>query len=310
MIPDEVVNLNAIVSEFLESPELEKIRSFHPKVTIKNSLANDLLNVKGGAVHLAKVAMNLIVNAAEAMPDGGTIFIETRNQYFDQATLAYDQIEEGEYIIMEVADEGFGISEEDQEKIFEPFYSKKKLGRSGTGLGMSVIWGTVKDHNGYIDLKSEMGKGTSISIILPASRETIEGRTDGPDIDVYKGNGEQVLVVDDLEDQRVIASQIIESLGYEVASCSSGWEALTYLKSKKADLVILDMIMQDDMDGLDTFIEIRKLNPLQKAIIASGFSETHRVHKMQELGAGEYLRKPYTIAQLGRAVSAAINGTQ
>jgi PAS domain S-box-containing protein len=307
LVEHEAMNVNTIIAEFLESPEFEKIRSYHLNVNVRSSLADDLLNILGSPVHLSKVVMNLVSNAAEAMPEGGNLGISTYNQYVDSEIMGYERIHEGDYVVISVTDEGIGMSAEDHEKIFQPFFSKKVLGRSGTGLGMAVVWGTVKDHLGYIDLNSSPGKGSEFHIYLPASRdiELEEAKKTAPG--AYIGNGEKVLLVDDVPEQRQIGSEILTKLGYHVETCSSGEAALEHLKTNDMDLVVLDMIMKPGMDGLDAFLEIRKLKPKQKTIIASGFSETDRVREMQKLGAGDYVRKPYSIEVLGRAVFNAIH---
>lgn len=302
------LNVNDIIKEFLKSPEFKKIRSYHTNVDIHCSLADDLLNTMASPVHLSKVLMNLISNGAEAMPDGGTLRISTCNRHIDCEFIGYEQIREGDYVVMAIADEGVGITEEDQEKIFEPFYSKKMLGRSGSGLGMAVVWGTVKDHNGFIDIHSTIGKGTEFIIYLPTANFLMEqAPLKGPALCL--GNGEKILLVDDAPIQREIGSKILSRLGYQVETCTCGEKAVEYLKGNEVDLLILDMIMSSEMDGLDTYMEIRKFRPLQKTIIASGFSETDRVRLMQELGAGAYIRKPYSVELLGRATYEAIHGT-
>ncbi|MBW2006084.1 MAG: PAS domain S-box protein, partial [Deltaproteobacteria bacterium] len=138
----EVVNLNTIVSDYLKSPEYGKLREFHSNVKLKTDLNADLLNISGSPVHLSKTIMNLISNAAEAMPEEGTISVSTKNLYIDTPIRGYDDVKEGDYVILIVSDTGIGIPSEDIEKIFEPFYTKKVMGRSGTGLGMAVVWGT------------------------------------------------------------------------------------------------------------------------------------------------------------------------
>jgi PAS domain S-box-containing protein len=298
----EVVDLNEIVTEYLKSPELEKLRLFHPHVAIKPDLKGDLLNISGSRAHLTKTVMNLISNAAEAMKEGGTISLSTENRYIDRPIRGYDQVEEGDYVILSVSDTGVGIPAEDIDRIFEPFYTKKKIGRSGTGLGMTVVWGTVKDHKGYIDVQSTEGKGTTFTLYFPATRE---GRAKGKlllSIKEYRGKGESILVVDDVKEQRDIASTILSGLGYSVTTVSSGEEAVEYLKARTADLIVLDMIMDPGIDGLDTYREILKIHPHQKAIIASGFSETERVKEVKNLGAGQYIRKPYTMEKIGVAI--------
>ena len=205
-------------------------------------------------------------------------------------------------MVLTISDTGTGISPEDMGKIFEPFYTKKKMGRSGTGLGMAVVWGTVKDHNGYIDVQSTEGKGTTFTLYFPVTREKLAEVDSYLAIESYSGNGESILVIDDVEEQRNIASGMLEELGYSIVSVSSGEKAVEYLKTDKADLLLLDMIMEPGMDGLDTYKKILEIHPAQKVIIASGFSETDRVKAVQSLGAGAYIRKPLLLEKIGLAV--------
>ena len=298
----EVTNMNQIISSYLKSPECEKLVEFHPGVTIKSELDGNLLNIMGSPVHLLKTIMNLVSNAAEAMPDGGNIYISTKNEHIDKPIRGYDDVKEGDYVVLSVSDAGVGILPENMERIFEPFYTKKVMGKSGTGLGMAVVWGTVKDHKGYIDVQSEEGRGTTFTLYFPVTRKEIEGKQTALPVEEYMGRGQSILVVDDVEGQREIASGILEKLGYSVTSVASGEEAVEYLKDKKADLLVLDMIMDPGMDGLETYRRILELHPAQKAIIASGFSETERVKEAQRLGAGPYIKKPYTMEKIGVAV--------
>jgi CheY-like chemotaxis protein len=211
-------------------------------------------------------------------------------------------VEEGDYVVLIVSDNGMGISSRDIEKIFEPFYTKKVMGRSGTGLGLAVVWGTVKDHNGYIDVKSEDGKGSTFTIYLPATKEDLARDEQKTAPAQYIGRGESILVVDDVIAQREVATSLLTKLGYKVDAVSSGEAAVEYLRTHKADLIVLDMIMDPGIDGLDTYKRILEINPKQKAIIVSGFSETDRVHQAQALGAGAYVKKPYLLERLGLAV--------
>jgi len=298
----EPVGLNRIVTEYLQSPEFERLRSFHPGIRIETDLAEDLLPIQGSALHLSKVVMNLVSNAAEAMPCGGVIRIETFNQYVDRTIRGYDQVSEGEYIVLKVSDTGVGIAQTDIKKIFEPFYTKKIMGRSGTGLGMAVVWGTVKDHKGYIDIDSVEGKGTSFVLYFPVNRTVVKQEERKITIEHYLSKGETILVVDDVAEQRELASAMLRKLGYATETLASGEEAVEYLKHKPASLVILDMIMEPGIDGLETYRKIREHRPGQKAIIVSGFAETDSVREAQKLGAGPYLKKPYTLEKIAMAV--------
>jgi len=304
----EVVSFSDIISDYLQSPEYEKLKSYHDAIRIKTRLDNDLLNVLGSPVHLSKTFMNLISNAVESMPNGGTLRVSAENRYVDTPIKGYDDIQEGDYVVLTISDEGVGIAKTDLKRIFEPFYTKKVMGRSGTGLGMAVVWATVKDHNGYIDVESDEGQGTTFFLYFPATRKAIAKDHPHLSINDYKGDGEFLLVVDDVEEQREVAKEVLQTLGYSVASVSSGEEAIRYIKRNSADLLVLDMIMGSGIDGLDTYKKILKQCPEQKAIIASGFSETERVREAQRLGAGPYIKKPYTLEKIGTAVKEVLSG--
>jgi PAS domain S-box-containing protein len=298
----EVININHVIYEYMNSPEYEKLKSLHPDLSIATHLEDDLLNIKGSPIHLTKIIMNLATNAAEAMPNDGKITIATKNEYIEKPVRGYDEVKEGDYIVLSITDNGTGISPDDMDRIFEPFYTKKAMGRSGTGLGMAVVWGTVKDHHGYIDVQSIEGQGSIFTLYFPVTRKEIAKAESEVSIDEYKGNGESILVVDDVGKQREIATGMLSKLGYAVQSVSSGKEAVEYLQKNPADLLLLDMIMEPGINGRETYEMIKKIVPNQKAIIASGYSETDEVKKAQKLGAGNYIKKPYTLEKIGIAV--------
>jgi PAS domain S-box-containing protein len=298
----EVVNLNNIISEYLKSPEFDRLKFYHPNVQVETDLDKKLLNISGSPVHISKAIMNLVSNAAEAMPYGGKISISAKNQYIDKPIRGYDEVAEGDYVVFSISDTGVGISPEDMERIFEPFYTKKVMGRSGTGLGMAVVWGTIKDHKGYIDVKSTEEKGTTFTLYFPVTIGEAVREKSSISIEDYMGKGESILIVDDVEEQREIASGMLKKLGYSISAFSSGEEAVEYMKDKSVDLLLLDMIMDPGIDGLETYKRILEFHPNQKAIIASGFSETDRVKEAQRLGAGAYVKKPYVLENIGIAV--------
>ncbi|MBW1853058.1 MAG: response regulator, partial [Deltaproteobacteria bacterium] len=250
VVATEVVNVNDVISEYLLSPEHENLLSYHSGIHLETRLAADTLNISGSSTHLSKTVMNLISNAAEAMPEGGELSISTENRHIDRPIGTYDNVKEGDYVVLTVSDTGTGISPDDIGKIFEPFYTKKKMGRSGTGLGMAVVWGTVKDHNGYIDVQSTEGQGTTFTLYFPVTRKKLAEDESSLTIESYSGNGESILIVDDVEEQRKIASGMLKELGYSVLSVSSGEEAVEYMKTNKVVLLVLDMIMDPGMDGL------------------------------------------------------------
>ncbi|MGC9324625.1 MAG: hybrid sensor histidine kinase/response regulator [Desulfomonilia bacterium] len=296
-----VVDINTIVSDYFESPEFQRLVEYHPHIEFSKNLNGDSGHILGSEVHLGKTVMNLVSNAAEAMPKGGSVTVSTSRRCVENPIKGFDTVEPGEYVVLSVEDTGIGISEEDLKRIFEPFFTKKVMGRSGTGLGMTVVWSTVKDHHGYIDVKSTEGKGTSFSLYFPVTLREMKDRGSSMLIEEYMGR-ERVLVVDDSEDQRDIASTFLGRLGYDVAVASNGESAVEYLKHNPVEIVLLDMIMEPGIDGLDTYRKILEINPDQNALIVSGFSETDRVKQAIKLGAGGYIRKPYALKELARAV--------
>lgn len=303
-----VLNLNdAVLRDYLDSPEFKKLRSYYPQVQIKTDLNTDLMNIKGSSIHLKKAVMNLISNAAEAQPDSGCIAISTENRYLDRPLSSYEHVTEGDYVVLRVQDYGMGIAPEDMDRIFEPFYTKKVMGRSGTGLGMAVVWGTVQDHNGYINVESRLGRGTCIEMYFPITREQLPVMEEVLSLENYMGNGESVLVIDDVQEQREIATTLLARLNYQVTAVESGERAVAYLKYNPVDILLLDMIMEPGMDGLETYKQIRHIHPNQKAVIASGYAENERVKQTQRMGAGTYIRKPYTLEKIAVALRTELN---
>ncbi len=297
----EPLNFNDLVSDYLNSPEFKKLKQFHPAVTIKTNLDSNLLNITGSHVHIRKVIMNLVSNASEAIEGSGNVIISTMNRYIDRPLKGYDDVTIGEYAVLAVSDDGSGISSGDLERIFDPFYTKKVLGRSGTGLGLAVVWNVVQDHEGYIDVKSDENS-TMFELYFSITRDEISDKALSIPIKDYKGKGETILVVDDVESQREIACEMLNILGYKAKAVSSGEEAIEYLKEHTVDLILLDMIMDPGINGRETYERIIKIHPNQKAIIASGFAETDDVKEAQKLGAGQYIKKPLTLEKIGIAV--------
>lgn len=297
------VSLNTVITEYLKSPEYEKLMESHAGIFVKTRLSHDLMPIMGSVHHLSKVVMNLVSNAAEAMQEDGVIWISTRNEKINAMNTFFGEVPRGNYAVVEIEDTGVGITSEDLERIFEPFYTKKVMGKNGTGLGMAVVWSSVKDHNGYIDVKSMPGEGAAFTIYFPATNGEPEVEVAASSVADFMGRGEKVLVIDDVKDQREIATAMLLSMGYKVAGVSSGEQAIEYLKENSVDLIVLDMIMDPGMDGLDTYKRILEVSPGQKVIIVSGFSETDRLKEVLTLSKGVLVRKPYVIQKLGLAVS-------
>lgn len=309
----EPTDLNEVVESYLRSAGFAELQALYPNVEPLVRLKPDLPAFDGSSVNLVKVLMNLVINAFEAMPHGGTLHIDTRVQSASSTYMGYESIPRGDYVILEVSDTGSGIEAKDQERMFEPFFTKKKMGRSGSGLGLSVVYGVVKDHGGYIDVKSDVGKGTAIRISIPI-RANMAVAEEVENLESILGN-ERILIVDDVAEQRTMAAKLLRDMGYHVDTAASGREAVKRLEEIRAEgdvtspyaVVLLDMIMEEDFDGLDTYQRMIEFFPDQKCVIVSGYSETSRVKQAQSLGAGRYLPKPYTREELGKAVRGEID---
>ncbi len=297
----EALSLNTLTTEYMESAEYKKLEMTHSFVDFKTELDPDLLNMSGSRTHIKKILMNLVANASEAIEGSGMVAISTSNRYLDEPLRGYEDVRIGEYVLLSVSDDGSGISSGDLERIFEPFYTKKVMGRTGTGLGLAVVWNTVQDHNGYININTSE-KGTEFQLYLPVTREEVPAEGEEVPLEDYLGHGEKILVVDDEEKQREIASGIVTRLGYTAETVSSGEEAIRYVKTNPVDLILLDMVMPKGINGRKTYEEIIKIRPGQKAIIASGYAKTKEVDLAQELGASKYIKKPYTLSKVGIAV--------
>ncbi|MBI5894452.1 MAG: response regulator, partial [Desulfobacterales bacterium] len=237
---------------------------------------------------------------------GGTLRLETANRYLDDTFTGYEIIDPGRYAVLSVSDSGHGIAKENLERIFEPFFTKKIIGRSGTGLGLAVVWGTVKDCGGFIDVTSGAGGGTRFDLYFPAVPAPGQPTAQPESYEDYKGAGEHVLVVDDLPEQRAVAAAMLQALGYKVETVPSGESAVAWVRAKRTDLLLLDMMMDPGIDGLETYRQVLALRPRQKAVIVSGFSETERVAGALTLGAARFMKKPYTLMALGQTVKQAL----
>jgi len=299
-------DINSLVAEYLDSPECENLRNRFPQVTYIGDLTAAPSITSCSAVHVKKCVMNLVTNAAEALEEGGTVTISTANHTVDMATGAQLNINPGFYVVISIRDNGPGISAIDLEHVFEPFYSKKMVGRSGTGLGLTIVWNTMEDHGGKVLVESD-DKGTCFQLYFKLSDEQETLSISSENVLVKRGESRYILVVDDEEHLLDIASQMLGKLGYIVHTVNSGEEALEFIKDTKVDLVLLDMLMGNGMNGRETYEEILKLYPEQKAVIASGFSESEDVLATIKLGAWGFIKKPYSVNELGRVIGEALN---
>ena len=301
----KTLSVNTMVAEYLASPEHHKLEKMYPDINFKVQLDSDLFNVDASPAHMEKTLMNLVINASQAIVGVGNVSIAVSNRYLEGPLKLYADIRKGNYVLLAISDDGAGISPKNIERIFEPFYTKKIMGRTGTGLGLTVVWNTMLDHNGYINVKSGNG-GTTFELYFPATDKELTVNEKDISIKDLCGNGEKILVVDDEKIQREIACALLAQLNYTAESVSNGETAIKRIKNNTFDLIVLDMIMPNGMNGLETYKKIITIHPGQKAIIASGYAETDDIKTAQQLGAGEYIKKPYTIEKIGRVIKKAL----
>lgn len=293
------LDLNQSIESYFESVNCCRLRDECPEVELTLDLADDLGLINGSASHMGQAIMNLVVNAYDAMPTGGKLTVTTERVSLNKLLSGYPGIPNGEYVLLRVADTGMGISKESIKRIFEPYYSKKKMGRSGSGLGLAVVYGIIKDHSGFYDVFSEEGEFTEIILYFPLATESAEiAAVEEPEV----GGQESILVIDDTPVQLEVSKTLLLSHGYEIHTASSGQEAIDFIKSRRVDLILLDMIMDNGLDGLATYREILKIRPGQKAVIVTGASVSERCLLAQELGAGSILHKPFTLKEVNQAV--------
>ncbi len=295
----EAVSINEIVQTYLRSPEYFKFSAKYPHVWVRTELGAQLPNCKCSPVHIQKVLMNLVNNGLEAIEQQGELVISTAVASIPNQQPGTELLGAGRYLTLQVADNGTGIPGTVLQHIFEPFYTKKIMGRSGTGLGLAVVWNTVEEHNGTVIVKSG-DSGTVFTVYLPVTTEESPAAVVEDTEDLH-GSG-TILVVDDESIQLDISSRLLASLGYLVTTADSGEKAIEFLQNHSVDLLLIDMLMDPGMNGRQTYEEIVRFAPSQKAIIASGFSESSDVKAAMELGVRAFIKKPYSMRQLGRTV--------
>ncbi len=290
----DVLHLNAIVDQAIED-----LGALPEGVSCEAILCSDLMNIIGGNAQLHRVILNLLANARDAVGNSGHIVVRTENIYVDETTIKYDRVPKGEYAKVTISDNGTGIPPEIVQKIFDPFFTTKTTDRRrGSGLGLSVVEAVVKDHRGYIDLHTEVGKGTSFYLYFPVTRESL---VETVDLGIPTGS-ESIIAVDDDDVQRDVLSRLLSTLGYQVTTCETGEKAIAVLREHSHDLMIVDMIMPGGIDGVETYRQALEINPNQRAIIVSGFSETEKVHEALAMGAGAFVKKPLNRSIIATAV--------
>ena len=305
--PMEPLVLNRILERVVRSPAYIGLQQGAPLVVVDLKWGADQLAIQGSEVHLQKMVENLLIYAFDAMPQGGRLTLATSVEQVREPVAGYELINPGTYVVLHVMNTGPVIKEQELNRMFEPFYANDKAqSQKRSGLELAIVYAVVKEHKGFIDVRALPDKGSDFIVYFSASGALPEIREQLAPLD-FRGN-ETVLVVDDDEEQRRIIARWLRTGGYKVLTAHNGQAAIELLDSAARaqgpaiDLVLLDMIMADDFDGLDTYKKMLEFNPRQKAIMVSGFAATDRIKEALKMGVGQYIQKPYDFDNLGHAV--------
>ncbi len=277
-------------------------RTISKMIEIQLDLSGDLAEINADPTQMEQVLMNLAVNARDAMPDGGKLTVGTRNVTLDEEYCRiHAETRPGEYVLLTVSDTGHGIDKETIDHIFEPFFTTKELG-CGTGLGLAVVYGIVKQHGGFINCYSEVEHGTTFNVYFPAIESPIEPEVQSSGVMPAFGT-ETILIVDDEDLVRELGARILSKAGYNVLTATNSREALDLFEKERAQisLVILDLIMPK-MGGKECLKELRKIDPQLKVLIASGLSDAASVQESIKMGAKGFIYKPFKSKELLRQV--------
>ncbi len=305
------VDINKMVANLMDSKQVKELQSRRPDVRLAKQLSEESLWCLGSDSRLARVLVNLVGNAVEAIDGQGDVVVRTARQVLTELVHRYEDVPAGDYVTIEVVDTGCGMDVKTLSRMFEPFYSTKAPSkRSGSGLGLSVVNGLVKDHAGFLDVESEQGKGTTFTVYLQsAAAGEVVALTERENL---PGGHERILVVDDEPGQQVTVRRQLSRLGYAVTVVDSGEEAVALFKAggKIAlfDLVLMDMIMKG-MDGLAACKAILNLFPKQKILIVSGYAPDNLAEEVKALGIA-WLAKPYKAREFACALRAELDKGQ
>jgi len=307
------IHINEMMAELLKSSDFRQLVGLNPMVKVETDLAADLPAVTGSILHVRQMLLNLITNAFEGMPTGGLLKIQTSIEHRAQASGRYGSQKPGDFLLIRFSDTAGRLSSEDAERIFEPFYVRNRLGRRIlSGLGMTLVYRVVEDHGGYLDMPPSESSGNTLAVYLPvasaADYEVLELRPD------YTGR-ERILLVEDSDAQRNEATRIMQEMGYEITAAASGYAALEQIKQRQElhpgqkpfDLMVIDLVLGDAFDGVETFKAAVELAPGLKAVLVSGFSDIARIVEARTLGISRVFQKPYLADTLGKNIRLALD---
>ncbi len=297
-----IADLNDIILNHFDSIEHSERLAKFSNILIETDLQPDLNHIACSPQHINKILLNLIGNALEAVQNNGTVRVATEDfQLRKPVSSKHVTFRPGKYVKLTVADNGPGIGEMNLDYIFDPFFTTKKRGKSGTGLGLTIVWNIVQEHKGWIEAKDN-NPGAVFEVYLPAAIQAVD-ETAGPAGKIScAGREETILLVDNQPEQNAVMGQMLGLLGYKTHSVTSGEEGIEYLRKRSVDLVLLDMIMEDGLNGCETYEEMIKIQPGLKAIVVSGYFQSEERRRARELGISIFLDKPVMLPKLSQAV--------
>ena len=274
------------------------------EVSVNSLLSADLNSVEAAANQMEQVLINLLVNAAQAMPDGGFIEVSTSNVELDSGMAQLYHLSPGPYVCMKVSDTGHGMDQATMAKIFDPFFTTKPVG-CGTGLGLAMVYGIIRNHSGTISVVSEKDCGTTFTVLLPVTTRKVIYKTE-PVEEVIYGSG-TVLLVDDEPVIIEVGKKILESIGYTVLTAQSGLDAIALYSQNKNDIqaVIMDMIMPN-MSGGELFDRLKRIDPEARILLCSGYSIEGQAQEILDKGCKGFIQKPFSVSQLSTRLREAI----
>jgi DNA-binding LacI/PurR family transcriptional regulator/signal transduction histidine kinase/ActR/RegA family two-component response regulator len=312
-MPRRAIDLCEVLRGCLGPEFTRPLETRQQRIQLRLILPRRPVVVHGSEAHLARAVTNLVLNAVEATPGGGEVIVRLSERHLGAALPGYESVDAGDYAVISVSDTGHGMAQADLARVFEPFFSKKRDGeRSGSGLGLAIVHGVVKEHEGFVDVQSDVGSGTTFTLYVPTTDEGVQ--SEQPQTDAPRGTA-RVLMVDDDPIQLRTGQRILTHLGYEVTTLESGRAALALLQARAHDpalgfdLLILDMLLNEDRDGLEVLERARELFPGQRAILVSGHAPTERAERARGQGV-QWLPKPFTLDTLARAVSLGLGGVR
>ncbi|MBD3343795.1 MAG: PAS domain S-box protein [Chitinivibrionales bacterium] len=300
------IHVNDIIDEVIGLLE----RTVPKNIMILQNLNADPSVIIGDHTQIQNAILNLALNARDAMPQGGTLSFNSELVELDEKFAQEHpyHVVQGTYVYVTVDDTGIGMDEETKKRIFEPFFTTKEKGK-GTGLGLASVYGTIKSHNGYIEVYSETGNGTSVVMYFPAAHDTSSEQTEC-DIEIIKGTG-TILVVDDEQSIRDMASDLLSTMGYTVITCNDGVECERYYADhfKEIDVVIIDIVMPH-CDGYSCFVSLKRINANIKALVSSGHAMNEAAQKILDAGALGFIQKPFSLKVISHKLAGIIGKKQ